>query len=122
MDDQQAEEQDSCMTKVRSQVLDIGATVVHGKGVRFKVWAPYAKEVAVAITSPQERLLALTPSRSGYFEGFAEGLAADSRYSYVLDRDKTRPDPASRFQPDGVHGPSAVVDPHAFRWTDHDWR
>jgi maltooligosyltrehalose trehalohydrolase len=122
MDDQQAEEQDSCMTKVQSQVLDIGATIVHGKGVRFKVWAPYAKEVTVAITSPQERLLALTPSRSGYFEGFAEGLAADSRYSYVLDRDKTRPDPASRFQPDGVHGPSAVVDPHEFRWTDHDWR
>lgn len=110
------------MTKVQSHMLDIGATVVHGKGVRFKVWAPHAKEVTVAITSPHERLLALTPSRSGYCEGFAEGLAAGSRYRYVLDRDKTRPDPASRFQPDGVHGPSAVVDPHEFRWTDHDWR
>lgn len=110
------------MTQAQSYVLDIGATIVDGKGVRFRVWVPYAKEVTVKITSPQERFVPLKQSQSGYFEAFAEGLAADSRYYYVLDRDKTRPDPASRFQPDGVHGPSAVVDPRSFQWTDHDWR
>ncbi|MCE3223706.1 MAG: treZ [Nitrospira sp.] len=110
------------MTETQSYRLDIGATVVENTGVRFKVWAPYAKDVAVKITAPQERLLPLVPNRSGYFEGFVEGLAADSRYFFVLDRDKTRPDPASRYQPGGVHGASAVVDPHLFQWTDQGWR
>lgn len=110
------------MPEIQSYALDIGATVIKGKGVRFKVWAPYAKEVGVKVTAPQELLFPLAPMRSGYFEGFAEGLVADSRYFYVLDGEKTRPDPASRSQPDGVHGPSAVVDPAAFNWTDRDWR
>ncbi len=110
------------MTEFHSYALDIGATVVHGKGVRFKVWAPYAKEVKVKITAPHERMSPLAPGRSGYFEGLMEGVTADSRYFYVLDGAKTRPDPASRSQPDGVHGPSAVVDPDAFNWTDREWR
>lgn len=122
MDDCQPEEQDTCMTEMQSHALEIGATVIHGKGVRFKVWAPFAKDVAVKITAPQERIFPLAPTLSGYFEGFVDGLAADSRYLYVLDHDKARPDPASRYQPDGVHGPSAVVDPYAFHWTDRGWR
>ena len=55
LDHRQPEEQDIRMTEAQPFVLDIGATVVHGKGVRFKVWAPYAKEVAVKVTAPQER-------------------------------------------------------------------
>ena len=110
------------MTEIQSYALDIGATVIKEKGVRFKVWAPYAKEVAVKITAPQELLFPLAPSDRDILKASQEGLGADSRYFYVLDGDKTRPDPASRFQPDGVHGPSAVVDPGAFNWTDQDWR
>jgi maltooligosyltrehalose trehalohydrolase len=110
------------MTEFQSYALDVGATVVHGKGVRFKVWAPFAKEVAVKITFPHEIIFPLQSCGSGHFEGLVEGLAPDARYMYVLDGAKTRPDPASRFQPDGVHGPSAVIDPSAFHWTDRQWR
>ena len=109
------------MTDIQSFGFDIGATFVHGKGVRFKVWAPYAKEVTVKTTAPDEQMFPLASTRWGYFEGFVEGLAADTRYVYLLDGKKSRPDPASRYQPDGVHGPSAVMDPDAFKWTDHDW-
>ena len=48
-------------------------------------------------------------------------MAAGSRYKYRLDRGQSYPDPASRFQPEGVHGPSEVVDPLAFQWSDETW-
>ncbi len=110
------------MTASQSSAWEMGATVVPGKGVRFAVWAPHAQDVAVKISAPGERVVRLQASRTGYFEGFVEGLAADARYVYVLDGEKSRPDPASRFQPEGVHGPSAVVDPKAFDWTDRNWQ
>ncbi|MDP9132317.1 MAG: malto-oligosyltrehalose trehalohydrolase [Nitrospirota bacterium] len=110
------------MTEFQSYALDIGATFIQGKGVHFKVWAPYAGEVAVHISAPRDIIVPLQPCGSGYFEGHFEEGAADLRYMYVLDGTKTRPDPASRFQPDGVHGPSAVIDPAAFNWTDREWR
>ena len=49
-------------------------------------------------------------------------IGAGADYSYVLDGDLVRPDPCSRFQPEGVHGPSRVIDPGAYRWGDADWR
>lgn len=110
------------MTDFQAYTVDVGATVIRDQGVRFKVWAPYAKAVSVKITAPHEDLFPLAASSAGYFEGVRQGVSADARYVYVLDGDKTRPDPASRFQPDGVHGPSAVVDPGAFNWTDKNWR
>lgn len=102
--------------------LHIGATLVHEQTVHFKVWAPHTKEVAVKITAPAEKTMPLQSDGAGYFEGRLEGVGAHARYFYVLDGAKARPDPASRFQPDGVHGPSAVVDPGAFSWTDQTWK
>ncbi len=58
----------------------------------------------------------------GYFEGFAAGAAAGDLYRLRLDGGDALPDPASRFQPEGPHGPSQVVDPAAFRWSDGEWR
>ena len=63
----------------------------------------------------------MEPRDLGYFEATVSGVEPGDRYFYVLDEEKVRPDPASRFQAEGVHGPSVVVDPHAFRWTDHEW-
>jgi maltooligosyltrehalose trehalohydrolase len=57
----------------------------------------------------------------GYFSGFAEGAGAGTRYRFRLDGGDAYPDPASRFQPEGPHGPSEVIDP-AFAWTDGEWR
>jgi maltooligosyltrehalose trehalohydrolase len=62
----------------------------------------------------------MEPVGGGYFCAVLEGVEAGSRYLYRLDREKERPDPASRFQPYGVHGPSMVVDP-AFSWSDRGW-
>ncbi|MEE9229221.1 MAG: alpha-amylase family glycosyl hydrolase, partial [Acidobacteriota bacterium] len=107
--------------------LDIGARPLDGNRVRFRVWAPRAKQVAVKLRADPVRQTSLPaavqmePRALGYFEATVSGIAAGSRYSYILDGDKTRPDPASRFQPDGVHDASAVVDPDAFPWTDHTW-
>ena len=63
----------------------------------------------------------LVGGAQGLHEGLVPGLTAGSRYKYRLDRGQSYPDPASRFQPEGVHGPSEVVDPLAFQWSDETW-
>jgi maltooligosyltrehalose trehalohydrolase len=60
-------------------------------------------------------------SERGYFDVRVSGIKPGARYRYVLDGQKERPDPASRFQPEGVHGPSEVIDPEAFQWSDGNW-
>src|SRR5262249_36992539 len=65
----------------------------------------------------------LEPEPGGYFSGFVAGLYDGTRYRFRLDDGAALfPDPASRFQPDGPHGPSQIVDPQAFAWNDRDWR
>lgn len=59
---------------------------------------------------------------SGYFRAVVDGVKPGARYSYRLDGGDARPDPASRFQPDGVHAASQVVDPATFHWTDQSWK
>jgi len=63
----------------------------------------------------------MNPNERGYFELMVSGVEPGARYRYVLDGQKERPDPASRFQPEGVHGSSEVIDPEAFQWTDDGW-
>ncbi len=99
----------------------IGAELSANGDVHFRVWAPHSSSVAVQIESGNKRRLELAAERDGYFSGFAEGLGAGALYRFLLDGQLLCPDPASRFQPDGPHGPSQVVDPLAFRWTDERW-
>jgi maltooligosyltrehalose trehalohydrolase len=99
-----------------------GALPVEG-GVAFRVWAPEHRRVEVVVYGPNEESLhSLSAEGEGYFSGWVEGLRVGTRYRYRLDEGDTFPDPASRSQPEGVHGPSEVVDPAAFRWTDAGWR
>ncbi|MEA3188336.1 MAG: maltooligosyltrehalose trehalohydrolase [Chthoniobacter sp.] len=99
----------------------IGAELIEGK-VNFRVWAPVAKTVEVALENGLVESVQLEPEKDGYFSGSVEG-ADGLRYGFRLDQsDRIYPDPASRFQPDGVHGASEVVDPSLFRWTDQNWR
>jgi maltooligosyltrehalose trehalohydrolase len=65
--------------------------------------------------------LQLQAEPDGYFSGIAPHAAAGACYRYRLDRGDTFPDPASRFQPAGPHGPSEVIDPGSFRWMDAAW-
>jgi maltooligosyltrehalose trehalohydrolase len=103
--------------------LSMGAELASG-GVHFRVFAPKRKHVEVVIESSgaPSRTLMLTRSDDGHFAGLCDGVRAGSLYRLRLDGDaKLFPDPASRFQPDGPHGPSQVVDPSSFTWTDEAW-
>src|SRR5262249_16914725 len=104
--------------------LPIGAEIL-GDRVHFRVWAPRASAVDVVwCREPDgaETTSPLIPDTGGYFAGAVPGAGAGARYQFRLDGGQGRyPDPASRFQPDGPHGPSEVVDPGGFPWSDGDW-
>ena len=99
----------------------LGADPVPG-GVRFGVWAPRARAVEVVIEGEPEHAHPLRAGTSGYHSAVVPGAAAGARYRFRLDGTDAYPDPLSRFQPDGPHGPSLVVDPSAFLWSDEAWR
>jgi maltooligosyltrehalose trehalohydrolase len=91
----------------------LGATWLGDGRCRFVVWAPNAERVDVHVLTPAEQTVPLEPQPRGYFSGVVDGVQIGSTYFYRLDGDRERPDPASRYQPEGVHGPSAIVDPNA---------
>jgi maltooligosyltrehalose trehalohydrolase len=78
--------------------------------------------VAVRLIDQDRAAVPMDSDGQGYFETIVRGLGPRARYRYVLDGTREWPDPVSRFQPDGVHGPSVVVDPASFCWTDRTWR
>jgi maltooligosyltrehalose trehalohydrolase len=93
-----------------------------GDGVcYFRVWAPLRDKVEVHLISPKDRYISLEKTADGYHEARLEGIACGSLYWYRLDGDTERADPASRFQPAGVHGPSQAIDP-GFAWHDGSWQ
>ena len=103
--------------------LGLGAQVLSAnQAVQFTVWAPSARQVALDLPGGPGRTVPMEHRDHGYHEVTVEGVKSGDRYSFVLDGDKIRPDPASRYQPDGVHKPSAVVDPDSFSWTDESWK
>jgi len=64
----------------------------------------------------------MNPEKNGYFTTLVNGLGPGTRYFYFLNGDQQRPDPVSRYQPEGVHSPSEVIDPNEFKWEDQDWK
>jgi maltooligosyltrehalose trehalohydrolase len=97
----------------------LGANFSRGE-TAFRVWAPQARSVQVVFEESNEAPLALTREASGYFSGATS--ARVSLYKYRVDDTGPWPDPCSRFQPQGVHGPSLVVDPGTYEWSDAHWR
>jgi maltooligosyltrehalose trehalohydrolase len=102
----------------------IGAELVELDQAHFRVWAPKAQRVdlvleASAAKTPKQTFHALEAEKGGYFSGSAN-TGAGARYWFRVNNN-FYPDPASRFQPDGPHGPSCIVDPAQFRWTDSQW-
>jgi maltooligosyltrehalose trehalohydrolase len=101
--------------------LPIGAEPQSDGGVHFRVWAPECCEVVVEIEGLEPA--ALQPETDGYFSLRSLSARVGMRYRFCLDRgEKALPDPVSRFQPEGPHGPSEIVDPGDFAWTDGVWR
>lgn len=100
--------------KVGSQYL--------GNGVcEFILWAPLVEQVAVHIISPEEKLLPMTRQDRGYWYLKAEDIEPGTQYYYRLEDASDKPDPASHFQPRGVHEVSEVIDHTKTNWQDADW-
>lgn len=101
----------------------LGATPLSRDATQFRVWAPWRKRVAVEyISQGVTERKRLRKDEDGYFTGVVDDCAAGTDYSYLLDNSYTRPDPASAYQPNGVHGVSQVVNHAAFGWTDQAWQ
>src|SRR5215216_1881292 len=107
------------MNKRQGLHPNIGANLEGADGCEFRVWAPHVTTMSLRLLDPS-RNVPMQAEGMGYFRTSVQGIGAGQRYSYVLNGNRDLPDPASRAQPDGVHGPSMVVDP-SFSWTDKLW-
>jgi maltooligosyltrehalose trehalohydrolase len=98
--------------------------LVDGAAVSFRVWAPTKTQVDLVLdpTGAAPRRERLQPAGDGTFAGTFATIRPGDLYMYLLDGEGPFPDPCSRYQPQGVHGPSAVVDPSEFEWSDGEWR
>lgn len=102
--------------------MPLGAEPVRdGRGVQFRVWAPEKKQVSVVFCGGMKPLK-LEREPGGYFAGITEEAKAGDLYKFALDREGEFPDPASRFQPQGPHHASQIVDASAYHWTDAGWK
>ena len=99
---------------------NLGANLQTPTRCEFRVWAPNHEAVELHIVGPRERRVPLTKGAAGYHEAIVDDCPEGTRYFYVIDG-TDRPDPASRLQPEGVHGPSEVVG-REFKWTDAGWK
>lgn len=109
--------------KQRSHFMPFGARIAATGGVGFRLWAPSVKAVDLCLEEPAGRrqFLQMEPLPEGWFYLFVPHAGVGSCYRFRIEHDLLVPDPASRYQPDDVHGPSQVVDPRNFLWTDSDW-
>ena len=94
--------------------MEIGAKYLRNGECEFSVWAPLLQDVALKILSPEEQLVAMTKDNRGYWHARVENVNPAATYLYVLAGEKERPDPASSFQPNGVHKASQLIDHNAF--------
>lgn len=106
----------------RNHRMPFGAEVLPSGSVRFRLWAPKAHTVVLRLEGESPRLLPLTTIENGWCELITADAAPGSLYKFQIDGKIDVPDPASRFQPNDVHGPSEVIDPESFQWTDTNWR
>jgi maltooligosyltrehalose trehalohydrolase len=99
--------------------MPFGAEVLGDGKIRFRLWALKSSSVDVAL-GPKK--LPMNRLSGGWFELVTSEAAAGSHYQFVVDQGRSVPDPASRFQPLGVHGPSEIIDPRKFEWQQTIWR
>tara|TARA_R110002111_G_scaffold262613_1_gene339522 strand:+ start:133507 stop:136107 length:2601 start_codon:yes stop_codon:yes gene_type:complete len=100
----------------------LGATPITVNETHFRVWAPHRQTVAVELRDGETKIHQTLPRvEHGYFTGSVWNARPNALYQYRLDDEVARPDPASRYQPESVHGFSQIIDPQSFPWTDREW-
>jgi maltooligosyltrehalose trehalohydrolase len=102
--------------------MPIGALRSETDTCTFLLWAPLRRTVELELESPEGRRLPMHRDDNGTWRIETDGISPGALYRYRLDGEVLRPDPASHFQPEGVHGPSEVVDHDSFQWSDQDFR
>jgi maltooligosyltrehalose trehalohydrolase len=101
--------------------MKIGA-IYAAENCQFVVWAPLLKDLRLKLVAPEERIIPMSKDDLGYWHTTVGGLLPGALYYYSIEDARERPDPASHFQPEGVHGPSGVIDHESFRWDDDGWK
>ncbi|MEP7062928.1 MAG: malto-oligosyltrehalose trehalohydrolase [Betaproteobacteria bacterium] len=104
-----------------AHAMPFGAEL-QARATRFRLWAPTASQVYVELDNGDRGVHRLSALPGGWFEARVDAVAAGARYAFRCDGGQPRPDPASRANPDGVHGASAIVDPRAYAWRQGRWR
>jgi maltooligosyltrehalose trehalohydrolase len=106
----------------RRHSMPFGAECGDHGSVRFRLWAPAARKVDLCLAGGDgSKLLSMEPRDQGWFELATDAADAGTQYRFRIDGGQEVPDPASRFQPEDVHGPSEVIDPTAFDWQEDGW-
>ena len=107
----------------RRHDMPFGAQCRGDGSVRFRLWAPAARQVELCLGDVNRPAhLPLDQRDNGWFELVTDAVKPGTQYRFRIDDAQKVPDPASRFQPRDVHGPSEVIDPEAFFWLDHAWQ
>lgn len=101
--------------------MKIGPNYLGDGKCEFIVWAPVLNKVDLEIVHPHKKIISLTPIQSGYWKTVTDNINPDTQYFFKLNGEKSRPDPASHYQPNGVHQPSQIIDHSTFKWEDHGW-
>src|SRR5579872_1289327 len=105
----------------RRHNMPFGAECCDDGSTRFRLWAPAASTLELCLAASTTRI-PLARSHGGWFELVTEIAQPGTQYKFRINNAQEVPDPASRFQPQDVHGPSEVILPNAFDWQDHAWR
>jgi len=105
----------------RYHAMPFGAELFIDGRVRFRLWAPGAAAVELCLEKDQEHILPMTALGDGWYELLTEQARVGDLYRFRIDGELKVPDPASRYNPQDIHGPSQVLDPRAFHWQDGDW-
>jgi maltooligosyltrehalose trehalohydrolase len=103
-----------------NRVMRVGAAPVGKNQYRFCVWAPNVESVRLHLIAPDDRTIDMTHEANGYYQTLVDNIGPGACYKYQLAEGRERPDPASYYQPEGVHGPSQIVDSR-FAWKDDNW-
>src|ERR1044071_3671828 len=99
----------------------IGANYIGNNKCIFSVWAPLKTSMMLHLVHSSDRKLEMKKDESGYFTLEVNDVPPGSRYFFMPDGEKDYPDPASHFQPEGVHGPSEVINHDNYIWLDEQW-
>lgn len=107
----------------RAHKMPFGSEVLAGGGVRFRLWAPSAREVQLNVgAGGTAQEIPMSRERDGWYALVVDSAGAGTRYAFRIDGGRSVPDPCSRCNPEDVHAASEVIDPTGFDWSDQDWR